>query len=83
MNRYLQEQAKDAISRAPAHDSQGKTFNLEPGTWGHVLSPGQGDSRERLALHPSQGFGWDLHVSIMDRSHSTMEWGRCTPRQDK
>ena len=32
MNRYLQEQAKDAISRAQ-HTTRTENVNLEPGTW--------------------------------------------------
>ena len=51
MKRYLQEQAKDATSRAQ-HTTRKENVNLESGTWIMLLSPG-------LALHPSQGFGWD------------------------
>ena len=32
MNRYLQEQAKDANSRAQ-HTTRKEKFDLEPGTW--------------------------------------------------
>ena len=73
MNRYLQEQAKDAISRAQ-HTIRKENVNLEPGTWnlGHVLSLGQGDSRSdwrSIQVRALAGTCTFHH----DRSHSTME----------
>ena len=62
MNRYLQEQAKDAINRAQ------HTTNL-----GHVLSPGEGDSRSdwrSIQVRALVGTCTCHH----DRVHSTMEW---------
>ena len=56
----------------PAHDSQGKRHF---GTWnlGHVLSPGQGDSRSdwrSIQVRALTGTCTCHH----DRSHATMEW---------
>ena len=61
MNRYLQEQAKDAISRAQ-HTTREENVYLESGSWVMYYHRGK-VLEERLALHSSQGFGWDLHVS--------------------
>ena len=61
MNRYLQEHAKDAISRAQ-HTTREENVYLESGSWVMYYHRGK-VLEERLALHSSQGFGWDLHVS--------------------
>ena len=60
MNRYLQEQAKDAISRAQ-HTTRKENVNLEPGTW--VMHIRRGKVTRGAIGAPSEGFGWDLHVS--------------------
>ena len=44
MNRYLQEQAKDAISRAQ-HTIRKENFNLDSGTWVMYFRRAKGDSR--------------------------------------
>ena len=55
MNRYLQEQARDAISRAK-HTTRKENFDLAPGCCIFVVAK---RLEERLVLHPSQVSGWD------------------------
>ena len=61
MNRYLQEQARDAISR-PQHTTRKENFDLTPGTRDMYFRRGK-VLEDRLVLHLSQVFGWDPLVS--------------------
>ena len=71
MNRYLQEQATDAISRAQ-HTIRKENVNLEPGNWVMYFPPGQGDSRS------------DWRPARVIMTEAIQQWsGRCIPRQDK
>ena len=63
MNRYLQEQARDAISRAQ-HTIRKENVNLEPGIWVMYFRRGK-VTRRALA---------GTCTCHYDRSHSTMEW---------
>ena len=44
MNRYMKEQAKDAISRAQ-HTTRKENFDLAPETWVMCFRRGKSDSR--------------------------------------
>ena len=63
MNRYLQEQATDAISRAQ-HTIRKENVNLEPGTWVMYFRRGK-------VIRGALGAPSKCHH---DRGHSTMEW---------
>ena len=64
---------REMPSAAPSTRFARKNVNLEPGNLGHVLSPGQGDSRSdwrSIQVRALAGTCTCYH----DRSHSTMEW---------
>ena len=65
MNRYLQEQAKDAISRAQ-HTTRTENFDLTPGTWVMYFRRGK-VTRGAIGAPSKQVSGWDLHVSSCPR----------------
>ena len=60
MNRYLQEEARDAISRAQ-HATRKENFDLAPGTW--VMHFRRGKVTRRAIGAPSQACGQDPLVS--------------------
>ena len=72
MNRYLQEQATDAISRAQ-HTTRKKNFDLAPGTW--VMWSRRGKVTRGAIGAPSKSGLWlgPARVVMTDTS-STMEW---------
>ena len=52
MNRYMKEQAKDAISRAQ-HTTRKENFDLAPGTWVMYFRRG------KVTRGPIEVSGWD------------------------
>ena len=72
MNRYLQEQEKDAISLAQQMIRK-ENVNLEPGTW--VMYFRRGKVTRGAIGAPSKSGLWLGPARVMhDRGHSTMEW---------
>ena len=78
MNRYLQEQAKDAISRAQ-HTIRKEHVNLEPGTW--VMYFRRGKVTRGAIGAPSKSGLW-LGLARVQKPFNNGV-GRCIPRQDK
>ena len=87
MNRYLQEKAKDAISRAQ-HTTRKENFDLAPGNLGDVISSWQRDSRSdwrsiqvRSLVGTGQtGVVWVSGGNKLIRCHPT-QLRRCSARE--
>ena len=71
MNRYLQEQAKDAISRAQ-HTTREKNVNLEPGTW--VMHFRRGKVTRRVIGAPSKSGLWRGPARVI-MTEDIQQWG--------
>ena len=72
MNRYLQEQARDAISRAQ-HTTRKEIVDLEPGTWVMYFRQGK-VTRGAIGAPSKSGLWLGTRPCHHDRGRSTMEW---------
>ena len=72
MNRYLQEQAKDAISRAQ-HTTRKENVNVESGTWVMYFRRGK-VTRGAIGAPSKSGLLVGTCPYHYDRGRSTMEW---------
>ena len=70
MNRYLQEQAKDAISRSQ-HTTRKENVNLEPGTW--VMYFSRGKVTRGASGAPSKSGLW-LGPARVIMTEATQQW---------
>ena len=71
MNRYLQEQAKDAISRVQ-HTTRKENVNLEPGTW--VMYFRRGKVTRGAIGAPSKSGLWLGHARVI-MTEAVQQWG--------